>query len=566
MSVPKTRPTEHHTSLEEMQLDKTAVQTKGGTSEDEREMSRMGKTQELRRNFKFIGIVGFVSILQSTWENTLLASYFGLFNGGTAGIIYSMIAVWLSMMFMIASMGELASMAPTAGGQYHFISEFAPRPMQKPLSYIVGWLCCLGWVAGVPACGLQLAGIVQEMVKLTCPEADYDTAWQATLTVFLFIILTVGFNVYFAQHLPLAEGVVLFLHVFGFFAFLLTFWIMADHASAKDVFTNFHNGGGWPSTGLSCLVGLSSPIWCFIGPDAGAHMSEELKDASITLPKAMLWATFANGIMGITMIITFCFCITDLDDLLAAETDYPIIQLIYRATGSYSGTCILGSLLILLLFFSTVTTVASASRQVWAFSRDRGFPFSAWISHVRPAWEIPANALVVCLAVSLLLSAINFGSATALQAVLSVSNAALIFSYIVSIGSVRLRRLRGQPLLPSRFSLGKWGGLVNDISLAFLLVGFVFSFFPLAPSFGDAAWAVNFNWAIIIFSGTCVLAGVYYMLGGGESTSCHEEYPRIVEASTAEVQCVRRTEESPHATPSPALRHLTLNTVAAVTS
>jgi len=247
-----------HTSLEEMQEDKTVVQLKGGTYEDEREMSRMGKTQELRvrqnlapnaregtiadrsqRNFKFIGIVGFVSILQSTWENTLLASYFGLLNGGSAGIIYSMIAVWVYMMFMIASMGELASMAPTAGGQYHFISEFAPRPMQKPLSYIVGWLCCLGWLAGVPACGLQLSGIVQEMVNLAFPEAKYDLAWQATLTVFLFIILTVGFNMFFAQHLPLAEGIVLFLHVFGFFAFLLTFWILADHAPAKDVFTNF---------------------------------------------------------------------------------------------------------------------------------------------------------------------------------------------------------------------------------------------------------------------------------------------------------------------------------------
>jgi choline transport protein len=295
-----------------------------------------------------------------------------------------MIAVWVFTMFMIASMGDLASMAPTPGGQYHFISEFAPRPMQKPLSYIVGWLCCLGWVAGVPACGLQLAGIIQEMVNLTYPEAGYDLAWQATLTVSLFVILTVGFNMFFAQHLPLAEGVVLFLHVFGFFAFLLTFWIMANHAPAKDVFTNFKqacpgrtqtrrpslisssNGGGWSSTGLSCLVGLSSPMWCFIGPDSGAHMSEELKDASITLPKAMLygnaienedlfhlltrhrWATFANGIMGITMIITFwyvrryaahksklrtltrrSFCITDLEDVLAADTDYPIIQIIY---------------------------------------------------------------------------------------------------------------------------------------------------------------------------------------------------------------------------------------------
>ena len=37
-----------HTSLDQMQEDKTAVQLKGGTYEDEREMSRMGKIQELR--------------------------------------------------------------------------------------------------------------------------------------------------------------------------------------------------------------------------------------------------------------------------------------------------------------------------------------------------------------------------------------------------------------------------------------------------------------------------------------------------------------------------------------
>ena len=57
--------------------------------------------------------------------------------------------------------------------------------------------------------------------------------------VFLFVVLTVGFNMFFAQHLPLAEGIILFLHVFGFFAFLITLWIMADHAPASKVFTQF---------------------------------------------------------------------------------------------------------------------------------------------------------------------------------------------------------------------------------------------------------------------------------------------------------------------------------------
>ncbi|KAK1060754.1 hypothetical protein LTR33_012835, partial [Friedmanniomyces endolithicus] len=108
-------------------------------------------------------------------------------------------------------------------------------------------------------------------------------------------------------------------------------------------------------------------------------MSEELKDASLQLPKAMMWAILGNGVM-------------DLDALLSDGSQYPIIQVLFNATSSYAGTIILGSILLVLLFFSTVTTVASASRQTWAFSRDCGFPFSEWIRYVPPAWEIPLNA------------------------------------------------------------------------------------------------------------------------------------------------------------------------------
>lgn len=42
-------------------------------------------------------------------------------------------------------MAEMASMAPTTGGQYHWVSEFAPKRQQKILSYMVGWLCVVGW-------------------------------------------------------------------------------------------------------------------------------------------------------------------------------------------------------------------------------------------------------------------------------------------------------------------------------------------------------------------------------------------------------------------------------------
>lgn len=81
-ALPDVKP-EDDVSLEALRNDGDGgvMHEKGGTSVDAADMTRMGKKQELRRNFKFVGIVGFVTILQATWENVLLSNWFGLYNG-----------------------------------------------------------------------------------------------------------------------------------------------------------------------------------------------------------------------------------------------------------------------------------------------------------------------------------------------------------------------------------------------------------------------------------------------------------------------------------------------------
>jgi amino acid transporter len=61
-----------------------------------------------------------------------------LLNGGTGGAVFVFLGTALGMGMVILSMAEMASMAPTSGGQYHWVSEFAPREYQKFLSYVVG--------------------------------------------------------------------------------------------------------------------------------------------------------------------------------------------------------------------------------------------------------------------------------------------------------------------------------------------------------------------------------------------------------------------------------------------
>lgn len=108
---------------------------KKGTAPDQYDMQRMGKTQEtkvslsvmvrplyvltiIQRNFRFLTIWGFTMVLMATWEAQFTASSFALLNGGTAGAIYVYIGAFAGFFLAICSMAEIASMAPTTGGQY----------------------------------------------------------------------------------------------------------------------------------------------------------------------------------------------------------------------------------------------------------------------------------------------------------------------------------------------------------------------------------------------------------------------------------------------------------------
>ena len=103
-------------------------------------------------------------------------------------------------------------------------------------------------------------------------------------------------------------------------------WVLAPHASAHDVFTTFNDGGDWQNTGLATLVGILSVQLSLIGPDAVVHMSEEVRNASKTIPRIMLATLVFNGALGFVMLVTLCFCIGNLEEVLETPTGYPFIQ------------------------------------------------------------------------------------------------------------------------------------------------------------------------------------------------------------------------------------------------
>lgn len=89
-----------------------------GTDADAWDMRRMGRSQELRRNFKSLSVLGLAITTMSTWMGLLFGNLFSLTNGGLAGTIWIYFASWMFTFTLAASLAEMASMAPTSGGQY----------------------------------------------------------------------------------------------------------------------------------------------------------------------------------------------------------------------------------------------------------------------------------------------------------------------------------------------------------------------------------------------------------------------------------------------------------------
>jgi choline transport protein len=122
----------------------------------------------------------------------------------------------------------------------------------------------IGWQAGQASVAFLGATMIQALIILNHP--DYvPKRWQGTLIFYAVIAFIVFINTYLARWLPKIEGMILCVHILGFFAILIPLVHLAPHGSAKDVFATFINGGGWSSDGLSFFVGLITSVFSFLG-------------------------------------------------------------------------------------------------------------------------------------------------------------------------------------------------------------------------------------------------------------------------------------------------------------
>ncbi|KAK6418208.1 hypothetical protein LTR95_017222, partial [Oleoguttula sp. CCFEE 5521] len=426
------------------------------------------------------------------------------------------------------------------------VSEFAPPRVQRYLSFLTGWLAIAGWQGGITGIGMLVATVIQGLITLNYP--DYVArGWHGTLIATGIVGLCAGFNTFGARQLALVEASLALLHFGGLFVIVIILWhvysahspmeqasgirpsqptiwltTLAPRTDPYSAFFHINNGGGRASDGLSLLVGLYPLTVSLNGFDSRVHMSEETKDATRAIPRAIMWSTYINGFRGFIMAITMIFTLGDLDEILMTPTGYPFIQVFFNAIKSHVGITLMTVLILLPLIGSVVACVATASRQIWSFARDEGVSFSSTVRYVPRRWSIPINAILVSVVICILLSLINIGSAVALNAILALGTGSILATYLLCISCITAKRLRGETLPPRNWyelqilmvieptltisrSLGRWGLLINITALCWLVPIFVFIQFPgvtptTAKSMNSSSLLIGF---VVIFATIC---------------------------------------------------------------
>ncbi len=381
--------------------------------EDMKVLHGMGYAQELSRSMsKFSNFaISFSIICILSGGINSFAQAISSVGGAGAGIGW-IVGCVLSGMFALA-MAQIASAFPTAGGLYHWASILGNRFW----GWLTAWLNLLGLITVLGAINIGTAYFFQGTFGAVFGTTGADgavTPWPSSdIEIVIFVAIITVIQATF-NHIGI-KATTFLTDVSGYIIFATTAVLVLAclwYAPAIDIsrlwtFTNYSGevgGNVFPQSGnmgylfLLCLL---LPVYTITGYDASAHTSEETKNAALSVPQGIVTAVIWSSLVGWVMVCAITLAIPDM--ATAASQGFGMFFATMDAIlpAGLKTVLYLGILIAQLL--CGLATVTSASRMLFAFSRDDGMPIgSKALSSVSPKYRTPVNAIWTATVLSIL--------------------------------------------------------------------------------------------------------------------------------------------------------------------
>ena len=431
--------------------------------------------------------------------------YITFIDGQSVTNIWGWVLVSLISLCIAASLAEICAVYPTAGGVYHWSAILCTPRYAAVVSFIDGWLTLVGnWTVTL---SINFGGAQLILSAITIFDESFSaTPWQTVLCFWCVTIICALVNIFGVKYLDLINQACMYWTGASILIILITLSATADtgRRSADYVFAHYDSSlSGWPA-GWSFFVGLLCPAYVLTGYGMVASMCEEVQYPEREVPKAMVLSVAAAGLTGIVYILPILFTLPDISYLL--EFTQPIGLLFKSVTGSKAGGFCLLLLILGIWFFAGVGSLTAASRCTWALSRDGAIPGHTLWRKVHPGLEVQVWAIVLSSLVNGALGCLYFGSTAAFNSFTGVATICLSISYCVPIlvSLIRKRKL----VKESPFPLGKFGPVINGITIVWIVLATVIFCMPIAIPVTPS----SMNYASVVFMFFAVVSAGWYFV------------------------------------------------------
>ena len=493
---------------------------------DTKRLAELGYAQELNRSWSGFQNFAISFTIISVLAGCFTTYYQGWNNGGPIAIAWGWPIISVFILILAFCMAELVSAFPTAGGIYWWASRLGGPAW----GWFTGWFNLLGLIAIVASVDYfagQFLGVILGLYKVNVLGLNFgDDAHALRETFILFaIILTlhVAVNIGGSHLVARFNGISVWWHVLGV-AVIVVVLIFAphSHASFSDVFTNKVNNSGFNGGGISggmfwfyvLPLGFLLTQYTITGYDASAHISEETHGADESAPKGVWRSVFYSAIIGYIVLLAITFAAPD----AKAVTDGGgTVFAVFESSMSTAWTEFILIIAVIGQLFCGMSCMTSASRMMYAFSRDGAVPGSRIFSRVNQR-RIPFNAVIAVAVAALILTLPALkgnkdGLTVAFTAVVSIGVIGLYIAYAIPIF---LRWKMGSAFEAGPWTLGnkyKWMCLVAVAEVIIVVV--IYFNLPFAKS--GVPFSKGFDWSLfnytpVVTGGVFIIVGLWWLL------------------------------------------------------
>ena len=434
---------------------------------DAEALHKLGYAQQLRRRMSLFGNFAMSFMIIGVFWGACVNIQQGLSTAGMFGISAVFLVGCLIAFSTAASLGEISSAIPTAGGLYYWSSVLGGRGW----GWATAWINLLAYTFSIGGTAVGIYLIFNEMVLGWVFHIDTSSwgYWPQVAGVTLLIGSQAILNhagVHLLARLSEIGAYITFAGAILLFAVLLYNLQPANIAHVFSFVNNTGAAGGniVPHTDNLLLVfgyALLLPLWIITSYDASAHTAEETLDPSRAVPKAMINAVLLSATIGILMFTLIGLAMKD-QAAIARQGGNAFATLFGQIAAPVIVKDFIAVAMSIAAYICGACGLTGFSRAVFAFARDRGLPI--YLRQVSRKFRTPAPAIWACAVVSV---AVTLYSPAF---VALVAGTALFYqlSYVMAILAAMVSRKRNY----GPYRLGIWSkplGAIAVIGGAFIL-------------------------------------------------------------------------------------------------